>query len=93
MSHTLHVGIHRGSMTSRDAEQPKQFETLEAARTAAHEAFKWYDSMGISCWYCYAIDDKNGERTDLIEGVDYDSKAPWRPARKIKPTVFDPFEL
>lgn len=39
---TLHIGIHRGTLTSRDAEQPKQFDSLEECREEAYSAQRQY---------------------------------------------------
>lgn len=70
MKWTLHIGIHRGTITSRDSENPKQFDSLEECREHATDAFRWYRSMGCQCWFCYAIS-PTGERTTLIQGEDY----------------------
>lgn len=66
----FHVGIHRGTITSRDSEPPKDAESLEQCQEWAREALLGYASLGCHIWYCYAMS-PSGERTTLIEGVDY----------------------
>jgi hypothetical protein len=66
----FHVGIHRGTLTSRDSEPPKEAESLAQCREWAHEALLGYASLGCHIWYCYAISPEEVRHT-LIEGVDY----------------------
>jgi protein tyrosine phosphatase (PTP) superfamily phosphohydrolase (DUF442 family) len=67
---TLHIGIHRGTITSRDSEQPKKMATLQECIDAAEDAFKWYRSIGCMCWFCYAIG-PGGNRHQLIASEPY----------------------
>ncbi len=66
----FHVGIHRGTLTSRDSEQPKEAESLKQCQEWAREALLGYASLGCQVWYCYAMSPE-GERTTLIQGSDY----------------------
>jgi hypothetical protein len=66
----FHVGIHRGTMTSRDMEQPKELDSLYECTKAAHSALLGHASMGCYIWFCYAISPE-GERITLIEGAPY----------------------
>lgn len=67
---TLHVGIHRGTLTSRDREQPKPMTSLQACADAAKAAFREYACMGYQCWFCYAVG-PDGVRHTLIESQSY----------------------
>jgi hypothetical protein len=66
----FHVGIHRGTITSRDSEPPKDADSLEQCQEMAAEAERQYAQLGCQIWYCYAMS-PSGERTTLIEGADY----------------------
>lgn len=67
---TLHIGIHRGTLTSRDSEPPKPMPSLQACRKAALDAFSSYFSMGCRCWFCYAVG-PDDLRITLIQSEDY----------------------
>jgi len=69
---TLHLGIHRGTITSRDAESPKPLKSLKACRTEASRAEQQYQQIGCQIWFCYAVG-PNDKRVTLIEGVPYES--------------------
>lgn len=97
----LRIGIHRGSLTSRDAEQPKFFSSFSEARDAADKAFKFYESIGCRCWYCFTVG-PDKERIDLIEPEEYDipvdqltNNDSYLPAKRLKslPKGIDPFDL
>src|SRR5262245_42493855 len=62
---TFHCGIHRGTLVSRDSEQPKPMESLAGCRIEAERARRNYASFGYQIWYCYAIG-PDGERVTLI---------------------------
>lgn len=49
-----HLGIHRGTMMSRDDDERKGYESLEAVQQASDEAFKYFESRGYHCWFSYA---------------------------------------
>ncbi len=68
----FHVGIHLGTITSRDSENPKPMDSLEQCRNAAETARREYASMDCQIWYCYAISPE-GECTTLIESEYYNS--------------------
>lgn len=66
----LSIGIHRGTLMSRDSEDPKTRKSLKECFDEAIEAFKWYSRLGCQCWFCYALSPK-GERITLIESQPY----------------------
>jgi hypothetical protein len=66
----FHIGIHRGTLTSRDAEPPKEIESLEKCQRLAHDSEREYASFGCKIWYCYAVSPE-GQRHTLIEGEPY----------------------
>lgn len=66
----FHVGIHRGTLTSRDSEEPVDADSLEQCREWARKAQLNYASLGCQIWFCYAVSPE-GERTTLIEGAPY----------------------
>jgi hypothetical protein len=66
----FHIGIHRGTMTSRDSEPPKPAASLDECKVMSVKAERDYASFGCQIWYCYAMS-PDGERHTLIEGADY----------------------
>jgi hypothetical protein len=66
----FHVGIHRGTLTSRDGEPPKEAKSLEQCQEWAREALLGYASLGCQIWYCYAMS-PTLERITLIPGEPY----------------------
>lgn len=68
---TLHIGIHRGTITSRDSKQPTPKASLQACADAARSNFRWYHSVGCQCWFCYAVG-PDGTRHTLIDSQPYD---------------------
>lgn len=64
------LGIHRGTITSRDAEIPKQLPSLEACYSEAQAALKAYSSIGVKIWYCYATDGK--QQVELLTPQPYE---------------------
>lgn len=44
---TLFLGIHRGTLTSRDSEQPRPLPSLEACRAEAESAARAYHARGM----------------------------------------------
>jgi hypothetical protein len=66
----FHIGIHRGTLTSRDSENPKELGSLEECQKAAQDALRDYTRLGCYIWFCYAISPE-GERITLIEGEPY----------------------
>ena len=67
---TLFLGIHRGTLTSRDSEQPRTLSSLEACREEAGQAESEYRRMGCQIWFGYATGPA-GERVKLLEGEPY----------------------
>lgn len=66
----FHIGIHRGTLTSRDSEPPKEVDSLPECRTMALKAMREYAQLGCLIWYCYAIS-PTGKRVTLIDGAPY----------------------
>lgn len=66
----FHVGIHRGTITSRDSEGPKPAESLAECQAMAARSEREYASFGCRIWYCYAMSPE-GVRHTLIEGESY----------------------
>lgn len=71
MSWFLHLGIHRGTITSRDAESPRPFDTLEECRDHAEVAVAAYRRMGCRVWFCYADSPVTGQRHTLFPSEEY----------------------
>lgn len=69
-SWTLHIGIHRGTLMSRDIESPRQVSSLTKAREIAMRLFRDYARRGCHCWFCYA-ESPTGIKIDLIESQPY----------------------
>lgn len=67
---TLFLGIHRGTLTSRDSEPPKPLDSLEECEQQGKTALQEYERLGCQCWYCYAIS-PTGERHTIVKGQPY----------------------
>ena len=65
-----HVGIHRGTLTSRDADEPKPAKSLQECRDWAERNRQSYASLGCQICFCYAMSPE-GVRTTLIAGAPY----------------------
>lgn len=66
---TLKIGIHRGTLTSRDHEQPKKFDDREAALAEYYKAKKWYRSIAYQIWYAELVS-PDGEK-EMLEQNSY----------------------
>ena len=66
----LSIGIHRGTITSRDVEQPKEVASPEAARAELAKATTEYASFGCQIWFAVLYNDQ-GEATQLVAGAPY----------------------
>lgn len=53
---TLSIGIHCGTLTSRESEQPKLLANLEECQKETTRAEKQYAKFGYSIWFADAID-------------------------------------
>lgn len=69
---TLTLGIHNGTITSRDTEQPKYFDTLEECKAEVTRAEMLYASMGYFIWFANATN-KQGNSFKLHPGTFYKS--------------------
>mgnify|MGYP003494556361 CR=1 FL=1 len=47
----LTIAIHRGTITSRDVEQPQEFHTMEECIAALNAAKKLYSNIGYVIWF------------------------------------------
>jgi hypothetical protein len=52
---TLTIGIHRGTLMSRDVEQPKEFDTYEEVVAEVNKARKDYASYGYVIWFANVV--------------------------------------
>ena len=50
----LIIGIHRGTYTSRDVENPKYFDSLSDCRDEFKNAEEHYLSLGCQIWFATA---------------------------------------
>lgn len=62
-------GIHHGTMMTRDSSEEK-CASLEACRTAADSAARYYKRTGAKVWFATAHG-PNGEHEKLMEGEPY----------------------
>ena len=60
---TLVVAIHRGTLTSRDVGQPKEFDTQKEALEEFYSAKKHYRRFGCQIWYATLTDPQGNEST------------------------------
>ena len=51
---TLSIGIHNGTLTSRDTADPQKLSSLEACQTAVTEAERRYANLGYFIWFADA---------------------------------------
>jgi len=66
----FHFGLHRGTITSRDGETPKEMDSLAECQAAAVKAQQDCRQLGCQVWFCYAMSPE-GERHTLIRGEPY----------------------
>lgn len=52
---SLHEGIHRGTLISRDSDRVDGFESLGAVKAWYESGKDWIRKMGYKCWFAYAI--------------------------------------
>lgn len=52
----LHHGCHKGTLTSRDAGNPQEFDTHEAAMLAYTDHREFYHSIGYQIWFAELTD-------------------------------------
>jgi hypothetical protein len=69
---TLTIGIHSGTLTSRDFEEPKFFDTLEECKFEVVRAEIQYARIGCYIWFAHAID-KEDNITKFHPGTHYSS--------------------
>ncbi len=65
----LHIGCHRGTLTSRDSEVRKH-PSLDVCRADVQSAEKFYKSIGYFVWFAYAVGPE-GQKVKLHEGTSY----------------------
>lgn len=66
---TLTIGIHRGTLTSRDVEHPKEFDTYEEILAEVSKARREYASFGYVIWFANVVS-PDGEKS-CIESNPY----------------------
>lgn len=64
------IGIHKGTLMSRDRERPKEKDSLEECLAEVAQAEKWYNSIGYYIWFANAID-PDGKNHALHPGTPY----------------------
>lgn len=67
---SFHIGIHRGTYTSRDSELPREINSLDECRSEAYTAQRQYAALGCKIWFCYAVG-PNNERIKLLPSEAY----------------------
>lgn len=65
----LHHGIHRGTITSRDATS-QEFDSKEEALAFLQKQKKFYRRIGYKTWFA-ELDDPEGKKTYLEGNTDY----------------------
>lgn len=58
----LEIGIHNGTLVSRDSEQPKFYDTEDEALSEFYKARTWYRSIGYMIWYAYLTNPDGNKR-------------------------------
>lgn len=61
--YTLVIAIHRGTLTSRDVEQPKRFGTEKEALQELVKARGQYRRLGYQIWFATLTDPDGNEST------------------------------
>lgn len=60
---TLQIAIHKGTLTSRDIEPTKEFDSQDAAMVDFQDAKKFYRSIGYQIWYAILTSPDNTKQT------------------------------
>lgn len=61
---TLSIGCHRGTLMSRDMENPKEFDTYDEVVAEWQKARKAYASFGYMIWFAN-VTSPTGEKSCL----------------------------
>jgi hypothetical protein len=64
------IGIHRGTLTSRDSGADQEFDSLAECHAEAGKAKANYAGMGYQIWFCRAVG-PNGEKHTLLPSQPY----------------------
>ena len=67
---TLTIGIHRGTLMSRDTEQPKKLNSRKECEDAVRVAERQYAELGCYIWFANAVD-PDGQTHRLHPGTPY----------------------
>ena len=59
----IKYGIHRGTLTSRDVGEPKNFGTRDEAISWFKDEQAWLRSIGYVFWYCHLFDENGSMET------------------------------
>ena len=66
----LTIGIHRGTLTSRDVEQPESFESMDDCIKAVAKVKEWYKNIGYNIWFAN-VKKPDGTTTTLEQNTNY----------------------
>ena len=66
----LTIGIHRGTITSRDVEQPESFESMDDCIKAVAKAKTFYSGIGYKIWFA-EVKSPDGTKTTLERNMNY----------------------
>jgi len=66
----LTIGIHCGTITSRDVEQPESFESMGDCIKAVAKAKTFYRGIGYKIWFA-EVKNPDGTKTTLEQNTNY----------------------
>lgn len=66
----LTIGIHNGTLMSRDVEQPESFESMDDCIKAVAKAKEWYKNIGYNIWFAN-VKELDGTTTTLEQNTNY----------------------
>ena len=66
----LTIGIHRGTLTSRDVEQPESFGSMDDCIKAVAKAKAFYSGIGYKIWFAEVMK-PDGTTTTLEQNTNY----------------------
>ncbi len=69
-AYELIIGIHRGTFTSRDVEQPESFESMDDCIKAVTKAKTFYSGIGYKIWFA-EVKNPDGTTTTLEQNTNY----------------------
>jgi hypothetical protein len=66
----LTIGIHRGTLMSRDVEQSESFKSMDDCIKAVAIAKEWYKNIGYNIWFAN-VKKPDGTKTTLEQNTNY----------------------